>query len=116
MNRFVLTGFLLTALIVGAVRLPAQSCPVSSSPIGKSCRMGCCANKCCCVESQKNHNLPSIPLVKDTGAHHELVAVTPPTLTTGAVQSPPKEISPSSMAMNVATSAPQRAVLCTFLI
>src|SRR5947208_1021672 len=98
------------------MRLPASSCPVAGAPIGKACRQGCCANKSCCADSQKNHNVPSPPLAKDGGSNYQLVAVVAPCLTYSVVEFHSIQISPHSLAICGASSAPRPAFLCTFLI
>src|SRR5437879_246269 len=116
MRQLTLTAFLLMALSASAVRLPANSCPVASAPIGKACRPGSCANKSCCIDSQKNHNVPSPPLAKDGDSNNQLVAVVAPCLTDSVVEFRSIQISPHSLAICVASSAPRLALLCTFLI
>jgi hypothetical protein len=111
-----LTVFLLTALFTSAMRLPANSCPVASAPIGKACQPECCANKSCCIDSEKNHNVPSPPLAKYDGSNNQLVAVVAPCLTDSVIEFQPIQISPHSLAIRIASSAPRPALLCTFLI
>jgi hypothetical protein len=106
-------ALLLTALFVSAVRLPALECVVASAPIGKACKPVCCANKACCAESQKNHSLPSTPLVKD-GGNHALTATVATTSTNFVV--PFQSLLVFRPPAAVATSAPRLELLCTFLI
>jgi len=81
-KQLTVAAIFISALFASAVRLPATICPVASAPIGKACKMGCCASKCCCVDSQKNHDLPSVPAAKDSGSSLELIALSVPALTT----------------------------------
>jgi hypothetical protein len=115
-KQLTLTAFLLTALFTSAMRLPATSCPVAGAPIGKACRPGCCANKSCCADSQKNHNVPSPPLAKDSASNYQPVAIVALCLTASVVEFRSIQISPHSVATCVARSAPRLALLCTFLI
>jgi hypothetical protein len=109
-----IVAVLLTALFTGAVRLPASMCPIASAQMGKACH-GCCANKKCCADSQKNYNLPSQPLAKDSASNHDLMAVAVVALAKGfSFQS--FELRPDSSATQFANSAPRLALLCTFLI
>ena len=110
-----LAAILLVALFTTAARLPSSPCAVASAPIGKACRPGCCANKACCAESQKNHSLPSQPLIKDT-ANHELTAIAAPTVAIPNFSIQSSEALPCSQATHFARSAPAPALLCTFLI
>jgi hypothetical protein len=111
-----LAAILISALFASGARLPPTVCPVASVPIGKACQMGCCANKCCCADSQKNHNLPSIPAAKDSGSNHELIAVSAPVLTTANFSLQPVDLRPAFSATNLPSSVPRPALLCTFLI
>ena len=78
--------------------------------------MGCCANKCCCVQSQKQQNLPSTPLAKDSASNVQPVIVV--AVTVIPYVTPPHSfyISPNTSAFLVADQAPRPALLCTFLI
>src|SRR5262249_59219014 len=110
-----LTALVLTAVFYGAVRLPAVVCPVLSAPIGKACRMGACPSQSCCADSQKNHQLPSTPLAKDSGANYQLLAVLAPNM---ATVTPIRSLQLSShfSAADIIVFAPRLPLLCTFLI
>jgi hypothetical protein len=108
---------ILAALCTSAVRLPASECAVASAPIGMSCHMDCCANKSCCIESQNGrHELPKLPLTQNTASHQQLVAIVAPCLTTREFQFSNIEPSSHSSATQLMLSAPNPALLCTFLI
>ena len=115
MSRIAVVALLFSTLVVSAVRLPASVCPASGAPMVKACVQGCCANKTCCADSQKNHRLPSPPLVKN-GESHELNAVIAPSPTTAVVPIRSFDVSPNASAIYTTSSAPRLALLCTFLI
>jgi len=114
-KRLTIVAVLLTALFTGAVRLPASMCPAASAQMGKACH-GCCANKKCCADSQRNYNLPSQPLAKDSASNHDLMAVAVVALATESFSFQSLELRPDSSATQFANSAPRLALLCTFLI
>jgi hypothetical protein len=107
---------LIAALFSSAVRLPATICPVASAPMGKACEMGCCATKCCCTDSQKNHNLPSVPAAKDSSSNHQLLALAAPSLTNGVMPIRSVELMPTVTPIQITGATPRPALLCTFLI
>jgi len=116
MKQLTLTTFLLIGLVASAVRLPASICPVASAPIGKACQMGCCANKCCCVQSQKQQNLPSTPLAKDSASNVQPIIAVAATVIPFVTPPHSFHISSNTSASLVADQAPRPALLCTFLI
>jgi hypothetical protein len=116
MKALTLTALLLTALFTSAIRLPASVCAVASPPIGKSCQQGCCGNKVCCADSQKNKSLPSTPAVKDDVANQQLVAIPATGIVAVCRQFQSSRHADFTLAKTPASTSPQLAVLCTFLI
>jgi hypothetical protein len=70
----------------------------------------------CCADLQKNYNLPSAPAVKDDGVNQQLVAIAAP----DALKFGGRILSFARIdfaaAKSIASSQPQLAVLCSFLI
>src|SRR5947209_14075100 len=106
---------IVVALFSAAARLPVSPCLVTGTPGPKPCAHGCCANMACCRTSQQRTGPASQPLAKAAPAQQMVatlavtVATSPasPCLSEARFVLPPQER---------AHSAPQLAVLCTFLI
>jgi hypothetical protein len=63
------------AMSISPLRLPAASCILSNAPSQEGCQSKCCANMTCCAVSPKNAGPVSQPLLQDSVAKLQVVAL-----------------------------------------
>lgn len=116
MKQVTLAAFLLMALALGTVRLPVTACTVTNTPIGQSCVRGCCGSNGCCADSQKGRDLPTVPLVKESGATSALSVALASSPVIAILPTQPAEMPLGSLPIHASSSVPRVVLLCTFLI
>jgi len=114
-SKIVISLMVAMMLPVAATPLSARACILSNVASEKACKPACCANKTCCATSSKNTAPPSQPVAKADSSQQLsatcfAVALPFSNYETGHEQFRFRATAPS------ASSPPQLALLCTFLI
>ena len=116
LNRIMISLAVAVALVATPVGAVARSCILVNAASPKACQPSCCANKTCCATSSKNTAPASQPLAK-TDSAQQLSATCSATATLPSANC---ATGTEQFRLHVtslwAHSAPQLALLCTFLI